>query len=329
MKLNSQASVAALPSVQVKAKRNKRPEIVSRLIGRLWHDRVSYLFLAPFLLCFTLFIVIPVCMAMLLSVTHFNVIEFPKWAGWDNYRILLTQDEVFYKHAIPNTFIYALICGPGGYLLSFMLAWLVSQLPKRLKNGFTLILYSPSMTMGVAMGVVWMIIFSGDRLGYLNSLLLELGVIDQPKLWTKDVDWLMPIMIMITLWSSMGVGFLAMLAGISNVNKELYEAGRIDGIKSRLQEIWYITVPGIKPQMLFAAVMTIVGTLKSGGLGAQLSEMNPTPQYAGHLILNHVDDYGFIRYEMGYAAAISVVLLILMFAVNRFFTKLFDSRGDE
>ncbi|GAA3408154.1 carbohydrate ABC transporter permease [Paenibacillus hodogayensis] len=294
----------------------------------LWADRYSYLFLAPFVICFTLFIVIPVVMAMLLSLTHFNVIEFPKWAGLANYRDLFTQDDVFYKYAIPNTFIYAFICGPGGYALSFMLAWLVSQLPARLKGVYTLVLYSPSMTMGVAMAVVWMIIFSGDRLGYLNSVLLEWGILDSPKLWTKDKELLMPIMIGITLWSSMGVGFLAMLAGISNVNKELYEAGKIDGIRNRLQEIGYITIPSIKPQMLFAAVMTVVGTLKSGGLGAQLSEMNPTPQYAGHLILNHVDDYGFIRYEMGYAAAISVVLLVVMYAVNRLFTKLFDSKGE-
>ncbi|PYI53368.1 carbohydrate ABC transporter permease [Paenibacillus flagellatus] len=306
-----------------------RPASKLRTFGReLWADRYSYLFLAPFVICFTLFIVVPVAMAMLLSLTHFNVIEFPKWAGLANFRDLLTQDDVFYRYAIPNTFLYAVICGPGGYALSFLLAWLVSQLPNRAKGIYTLVLYSPSMTMGVAMAVVWMIVFSGDRLGYLNSVLLEWGLIDQPKLWTKDKDLLMPIMIGITLWSSMGVGFLAMLAGISNVNKELYEAGKIDGIRSRLQEIWYITIPSVKPQMLFAAVMTVVGTLKSGGLGAQLSETNPTPQYAGHLILNHIDDYGFIRYEMGYAAAISVVLLVLMYAVNRLFTKLFDSKGE-
>lgn len=297
-------------------------------VRELWASRYSYLFLAPFVLCFLLFIVIPVVMAMLLSLTHFNVIEFPKWAGLANYRDLFTQDDVFYKYALPNTFLYAVVCGPGGYILSFMLAWLISQLPGKVKGVYTLVLYSPSMTMGVAMAVVWMIVFSGDRLGYLNSVLLEWGVIDAPKLWTKDKDMLMPIMMGITLWSSMGVGFLAMLAGISNVNKELYEAGKIDGIRSRLQEIWYITVPSVKPQMLFAAVMTVVGTLKSGGLGAQLSEMNPTPQYAGHLILNHIDDYGFIRYEMGYAAAISVVLLALMYAVNRLFTKWFDSKGE-
>jgi multiple sugar transport system permease protein len=297
-------------------------------LQELWGDRLSYLFLAPFMICFILFIVVPVAMAMLLSLTHFNVIEFPIWAGFDNYRVLFTQDDVFYKYAIPNTFKYALICGPGGYVLSFVLAWLISQLPKRVKGWFTLVLYSPSMTMGVAMGVVWMIIFSGDRLGYLNSILLDLGVLDQPKLWTKDAQLLMPIMIGITLWSSMGVGFLAMLAGISTVNKELYEAGRIDGVRSRLQEIWYITIPCVRPQLLFAAVMTVVGTLKSGGLGTQLSEMNPTPQYAGHLILNHIDDYGFIRYEMGYAAAISVVLLVLMYAVNRLFTRMFSAKGD-
>lgn len=319
--------VTAQPTVHGAALR--RDSYLRRLLKELWASRTSYLFLAPFVLCFTLFIVIPVGMAIILSFTHFNVIEFPKFAGWDNYRALFTQDEVFFKNAIPNTFLFAVVCGPGGYAASFLLAWLITQLPKKVRGIYTLVLYSPSMTMGVAMSVVWLIIFSGDRLGYLNSFLLDMGFIDQPKLWTKDKELLMPIMIFVTLWSSMGVGFLAMLAGISNVNKELYEAARMDGVKNRFQEIWYITIPSVKPQMLFAAVMTVVGTLKSGGLGAQLSQMNPTPQYSGHLILNHIDDYGFIRYEMGYAAALSVVLLLLMYGANKFFTRLFSTKEDE
>jgi multiple sugar transport system permease protein len=113
-----------------------------------------------------------------------------------------------------------------------------------------------------------------------------------------------------------------------NVDTSLIEAGRIDGIKNRLQEIWYITIPVMKPQMLFAGVMAIVGAFKMGAIGVTLSGMNPTPQYAGHLLVNHIDDYGLIRFEMGYASAISVVLLIMIFLFNRLNWRLFGTKGD-
>ncbi len=124
----------------------------------------------------------------------------------------------------------------------------------------------------------------------------------------------------------MGVGFLAMLSGILNINPELYEAAYIDGIKNRFQEIVYITVPSMKLQMLFGAIMAVVGTFQGGAIGVQLSGTNPTPQNAGQLIVNHIDDYGFLRYEMGYAAAISVVLLLIIYGFSKIATRLFSEK---
>jgi multiple sugar transport system permease protein len=193
---------------------------------------------------------------------------------------------------------------------------------------YALAYFAPSLAGGVAMAIIWLPLLSGDRIGYLNSILLDFGFIDNPILWTQDVKYLMNSMIVVTLWSSMGVGFLAMLAGVLNVDTSLIEAGRIDGIKNRLQEIWYITIPVMKPQMLFAGVMAIVGAFKMGAIGVTLSGMNPTPQYAGHLLVNHIDDYGLIRFEMGYASAISVVLLIMIFLFNRLNWRLFGTKGD-
>lgn len=210
-------------------------------------------------------------------------------------------------------------------MLAFMLAWVLAQLPKLPRTLFALILYSPSMTSGVAMGVVWKTFFNGDQNGYLNSFLLNLGVIQEPLQWLLDPRFLMTIMIVVTLWSSMGVGFLAMLAGILEVNPELYEAGALDGISNRFQEIVHITVPSMKPQMLFGAVMAIVATFQAGAIGVTLSGANPTPQYAGQLIVNHIEDYGFLRYEMGYAAAVSVVLLLMVLLFTRLANRLFGS----
>lgn len=299
---------------------------VARQMKANW---LSYAFMAPFYITFSLFIIAPTVAAIMLSFTHFNAIEPPRFAGWANFKLLLTQDLVFWKHAIPNTLQFAILVGPLGYLLSFALAWLITQLPSKLRVWYTLAMYTPSLTAGIAMAVVWIVVFSGDRLGYLNSFLLELGVIDSPQLWLQNPRYLMDVMVVVSLWASMGVGFLAMLAGIQNVDPTLYEAGRIDGIKSRIQEIWYITIPSMKPQMLFGAVMAVVGTLRAGSISVELTGMNPTPQYAGHLLINHIDDYGFIRYELGYASGISVVLLIIIYFTSRICWRLFGTKGED
>ncbi|WP_127580010.1 carbohydrate ABC transporter permease [Paenibacillus koleovorans] len=296
---------------------------------RVWSARTSYLFIAPFMLCFIAFIVLPVLAAIALSFTYYNAIEPPRLIGWSNFQYLISQDFLFLKYALPNTFKFAIIVGPGGYAAAFILAWLISLLGPRLRKWVALAMYTPSLTIGIAMTIIWLPMLSGDRIGYLNSFLLERGLIDVPKLWVTDPLLLMDSMIAVTLWSSMGIGFLAMLAGILNVDPILYEAGRIDGIRSRLQEVWYITIPSMKPQMLFGAVMAIVTTFKTGAIGVELSGKNPTPEYAGHLIVNHIQDYGFIRFEMGYAAAISVFLLLLMYGSNKLSWRLFGSREDS
>lgn len=285
----------------------------------------AYAFLAMYAFFFTTFIVIPVLVAGGLSFSFFDTIQPPSFIGLRNYIVLLTQDDVFMRYVLPNTIQFAVVVGPGGYLLAFVLAWMLAQLPKVPRTILALILYSPSMTTGVTMAVVWKTLFSGDQNGYLNSFLLEMSLINEPIQWLQSPDYLMTIMIFVTLWSSMGVGFLAMLAGILEVNPELYEAGAIDGIRNRFQEIIHITIPSMKPQMLFGAVMAIVGTFQAGAIGVTLSGTNPTPQYAGQLIVNHIEDFGFLRYEMGYAAAVSVVLLLMVLFFSRVANRLFGS----
>lgn len=294
---------------------------------RRWLNREgnAYAFLSMYAVMFIVFIVTPVFLAFLLSFTFFDTIQPPTFNGLRNYIVLLTQDDIFMKYVLPNTIAFAVIVGPGGYILSFMLAWVLAQLPKVPRTLFALILYSPSMTSGVAMTVVWKTFFSGDQNGYLNSFLMGLNLIQEPIQWLQSPQYLMTIMILVTLWSSMGVGFLAMLAGILEINPELYEAGSLDGIKNRFQEIIHITIPSMKPQMLFGAVMAIVGTFQAGAIGVTLSGGNPTPQYAGQLIVNHIEDYGFLRYEMGYAAAVSVALLLMVLFFTRLANRLFAS----
>ena len=286
----------------------------------------SVLLILPYILSFFTFIVLPVILAIMLSFTNFNSMNFPEFVGLTNYINLLTNDQVFMQKIVPNTIKFALICGPVGYLLSFILAWMLAQIPKFPRTILALIIYSPSLTAGVAMQVVWVALFSGDVNGYLNSILLNLGIINEAVQWLQSEKYLMMIMIFVTIWSSMGVGFLAMLSGILNIDNELYEAAYVDGLRNRFQEIMYVTLPSMKPQLLFGAVMSVVNTFQAGAIGVQLSGSNPTPNYAGSLIINHIEDYGYIRYEMGYASAISVVLLLFIYIISKIIRKVLQTK---
>ncbi len=289
-------------------------------------DKAAYLFTLPYIILFLAFIVIPIVLAIILSFTTFDMVSFPTFTGFNNYIYLLTSDEEFMKYILPNTIKFAVIVGPGGYILSFVMAWALAQLPHKLRTVLAIILYSPSLTAGVTMTVVWRVFFAGDESGYLNYILLELGMIIEPIAFLQSPQYLFTIMLVVALWGSMGIGFLAMLAGILNVDQELYEAAYIDGLNSRFQEVIYITIPAMKPQMLFGAVMAIVGTFSAGALGVSLSGSNPTPNYAGSLIVNHIEDYGFIRYDMGYAAALSLVLLLIIYFFSRLSWRFFGER---
>ncbi len=284
---------------------------------KLKRNMTPYLFVLPYFSLFALFVAVPVAIAIILSFTNFNAIQFPEFIGLKNYIELFLQDEVFIRYVIPNTIVFAVIVGPGGYVLSFLLAWALSQVTHGPRTILALIIYSPSMTAGTTMAVIWKVLFSGDQLGYINNLLLQMGIITEPIIFLQSADWLLPVMIIVALWSSMGVGFLSMLAGLLNIDPSLYEAAHIDGIRNRFQEVFYITIPSIKPQMLFGAIMAIVNAFKQSAIGVQLSGANPTPNYAGQLMVNHISDFGFTRYEMGYACAVSVVLLIIIWVFSK------------
>ncbi|MBQ4074330.1 MAG: sugar ABC transporter permease [Clostridia bacterium] len=265
-------------------------------------------------------------MAIGLSFTDYNAVEAPEFVGFTNYINLFTQDLIFLQYVLPNTVLFAVVVGPIGYVLAFFMAWSFSQLTKGPRTVLALICYSPSMTTGVAMTVLWRVIFLGNQNGLLNSALIQLGFINEPIAWLYDSRYIMPIAILVALWSSMGVGFLAMLAGLLNVDHELYEAASIDGVRNRFQEIFYITIPSMKPQMLFGAVMASVNAFQAGDIAVMLTGSNPTPEYAAQMMVNHIADYGLTRYEMGYAAAISVVLLVFIYFFSKVARKLFGEK---
>lgn len=283
-------------------------------------------FALPYILLFSTFILLPTLVSAVLAFTNFNTIQMPKFIGFNNFVNLFTNDSIFLKSAFANTIKYALIVGPLGYLLSFFLAWSLGQVTKKMRVLYTFLLYSPSITGGVMMTVVWQVMFSGDEAGYLNNMLLRIGLTKEPIIFLQNTNLLFPIIIGIAIWSSAGVGFLAMIAGVLNVDRSLYEAAAIDGIKNRWQEMFYITIPMMKPQMLFGAVMAFVNAFNVSGVAASLSGGSPPPQYVGWMIIDHANDFGFTKYEMGYASAVTVILFIIAFAFNRISYKLFSEK---
>lgn len=299
-------------------------EIQMRL-KRLWHEikinRTLYFLMLPFLIFFVTFAVYPVLQAIYYSFTDYNVLEPANFIGLLNYKKLFLEDTIFIK-AIQNTFIIAVFVGPLGYMLSFLLAWMINELPHMLGTILTVIFYAPSMAGNAIM--VFSLIFSNDSTGYLNGLLLKYGFINERILWLSDSDYVLPVVIIVSVWMSLGVGFLSFVAGIKGVDEAQYEAAAIDGIRNRWQELWYVTLPNMKPQLLFGAVMSITNSLSVGAVADALVGF-PSPNYASHTIVNHLNDYGLIRMEMGRASAIAVVLFVIMIAINvlvqKFLTK--------
>lgn len=291
---------------------------------RIVKNKVSYLMMTPYFILFTCFTILPVAASLFFSLTYFNMLEAPQWIGWGNYLKLLLEDDIFII-AFKNTMIFAVITGPVSYILCLLFAWIINEFKGKLRAFLTLIFYAPSIS-GQAY-LIWSIILTGDRYGYLNGLLLQFDFIQEPVLWMKTAKYILPVLIVVQLWLSLGTGFLAFIAGLQTVDKSLYEAAAIDGIKNRWQELWFVTLPAMKPQLMFGAVMQITASFAVADISIQLAG-NPSVGYSGATIVTHLLDYGGTRFEMGYASAIATVLFLLMVGTNKLVQRLLRKVGD-
>lgn len=286
-------------------------------------NKIAYLLIAPFLILFTTFTVFPVFLSMALSLTDFNMLQMPNFVGISNYTRLFFDDELFIT-ACKNTLIFAAITGPVSYLLSFLVAWFINELPPKIRAVVTLVFYAPSISGSVYL--VWQTMFSGDAYGWVNGALINLGIITSPIQWFNDASYIMPLCIIVALWTSLGTAFLAFIAGLQTVDRSLYEAAAVDGIKNRWQEAWYVTLPMMKPQLMFGAVLAITNSF---GFGAVVDALcgKPSVDYAAYTIMHHLDDYGGTRYEVGYSSAIAVILFVIMLGSNVLVKKALSKVG--
>lgn len=320
-------SAITTPREQVSHQRGIRETKTPGRLQRLWRDikanKVSYLFVAPFVILFLVFVVIPILISIGLSFTYFNMIEPPRWVGWSNYLTLFLEDEIFLI-AVKNTLLFAVITGPISYLLCFVFAWLINELKPKIRTFLTLLFYAPSISANAYM--IWTVMFSGDAYGYINGILLYWGIIDKPVQWLVDPRWMMPIVIMVTLWMSLGVSFLTFIAGLQGIDDTYYEAGVIDGVRNRWQELWYITLPLMKNHLMFGAIISITNSFAAAGQLQALTGSTPT-DWATWTIMQHINDYGYVRYEMGYASAMAVLLFITMVLVQQLVQRLLAKLG--
>ncbi len=308
---------------------SKRPVSRTEMTKAQWtwkemkKNKVAYLMVAPFMILFLVFTVFPVVLSMVLSFTDFNMLQMPHWVGGSNYIRLFLDDDIFIT-ACKNTLIFAAVTGPVSYILSLLIAWFINELPPKVRAIVTLIFYAPSISGQVYL--VWKTMFSSDSYGWVNGTLINMGIIDSPILWFDDASRVMPLCIVAALWTSLGTAFLSFIAGLQTVDRSLYEAAAVDGIKNRWQELWYITLPKMKPQMLFGAVLAITQSFGFGAVVTALCGL-PSVDYAAHTIMHHLDDYGGQRYEVGYSSTIAVILFIIMLGSNIIIKKALSKVG--
>ena len=286
----------------LKAKRRTAPE------GSFREQFPMFVMIAPFIIFFVIFTIIPIISSIFFSFTSYDMISAPKFIGLENYRRLITNDPTF-MITVKNTFIFAVVSGPIGFLLAFLLAWFVNEFTPKVRAVLSFMFYAPSLVGNAYF--IWQVAFSGDSYGYINSLLLSFGIITEPIVWLKNATYLMPIIIIVQLWQSMGVSFLANISGLQNVSRDMYEAGAIDGIRNRWQELRYITLPSMSNMLLFSAVMQIQSSFSVSAIAITLAGY-PSKSNAVDTIVSLMQDMATVRYELGYASAIAVVLFIMM-----------------
>ena len=276
-------------------------------------SKMCYVFLAPYAILFSLFVILPVISSIFFSFTYYNILEKPRFIGLSNYISLILEDDIFLI-GIKNTLLIAVITGPLGYIMSFLFAWLINELPRWVRSVAVVVFYAPSIAGNCY--VIFSVFFRGDAYGYVNAFLMKLGIIDSPILWFINPKYMLPICMLVILWMSLGTGFLSFVAGLQGVDRAQFEAGYMDGIRNRWQELWYITLPNMKPMLMFGAVMSITQAFGVCDVTMALCGY-PSTDYAARTVVTHLFDYGYSRFEMGYASAIATILFLIMILCNK------------
>lgn len=297
------------------------------LLSELIKQRYSYLFIAPAVLLFFIFVLIPVITSFFLSFTKYNILTPPQWVGLDNYRQIFFHDERFWK-ALRNTAFYVLGVVPAGISISLLLAVAIDQ-KIRFKNFYKAIFFMPVVTSVIAVSVIWKWLFAGEKYGLINHWLINLGI--NPVDWLMNPAWTLPAIMIMSIWAGLGYNMIILLAGLQTIPNSFYEAAEIDGANT-WYKFWHITLPLLRPTLLFVVIMSMINSFQ---LFEQVYIMaSGTGEGVGGVLdsalslVAYLYEKGFQRFEMGYASAIAYILFAIILIVTLFNMKVVRSRFD-
>lgn len=277
-------------------------------------------FLGPYMAVFFIFTILPVIVAYILAFTQFDSLQMPVWVGLQNYERLFLEEQYF-GIALQNSFILASLSGPLNYFVAFIFAWILNEVPPKPRTVLTLLFYIPSMVGGFQF--LLDLLLSQDKYGWINGWLIQLGFIDEPLQFAKMTDIMIPLAVIIMLWNALGQQFLIFISSLQGVDKSLYEAGAVDGISNRWQELYYITLPAIKGQLALNAILTITSAV---AIVAPAYFGNPTQDYRLYTLQMMVNDYTS-RLELGYVTAMSSIMFVISLTVNKIVQYLIGKIG--
>ncbi len=280
-----------------------------------------YLFLSPALLVFSVFVLYPIVAVVYYSFTDYSIVTPPVWVGLRNYQELV-KDPIFWQ-SLSHSFTYLLVM-PTLVFLCIILAIVVNRKLPGI-NVFRAMYYIPVISGSIAVGIAWRLML--DTNGLLSSLLLSLGMIQEPIQWLSEPSYTLTICMLLTIWLGLGHYMMIFLAGLQNIPEELYDAAMIDGCNA-WQKHWHVSLPGLRPQVTFVAVISSLAALQvfneiyilTGGLGGILNSAST--------IVFYLWRSAFVLQHAGYASAVAMVLLVITLAFSVIYVRILE-RGAE
>ncbi len=299
--------------------------LIKRIVREIIRQRYSYLFIAPAVILFFVFVLAPVVVSFFLSFTKFTAFAPPEWVGLANYRNIFFNDPRFWK-ALCNTSIYAIGVVPLGIVVSLLSAVAIDQ-KIRFKSLYKTMFFIPVVTSVIAYSVVWKWLFAGEKYGLINHFLIKLGM--QPINWMMDPSFVLPAVMIVAIWGGIGFNMFILLAGLQTIPSSFYEAAEVDGAGA-WYKFWHITLPLLKPTLLFVVIMSTINSFQVFDqvfiMTAGTSENVGGVLDSGLTLVSYLYDTGFTTFNMGYASAIAYILFGIILTITLINMKLIKSK---
>lgn len=290
--------------------------------ARIRSRLTPYLFLAPALIFMSVFTLYPLLAVGYYSFTEYDILRPPVPVGLANYQRLL-NDGVFWL-SLRNSFIYLMVT-PVIIALAIGLAIALNRTLPGI-SVFRALYYIPVITGSVAIGIAWQFLFNGSG-GPINGLLLWLGVIDKPIVFLTEPIYILPIAMLMTIWMGVGYYMVVFLAALQNIPEDLYDAARIDGC-NHWQKHWYVSIPGIRPAIVFVAVISSLSALKVFDEIYVLTNATGGVLNSGSTMVFYLWKQAFRLQNVGYASAIAMVLLVITLSFSIINVRMLERRED-